>query len=349
MIPSAATAPTGAAATLVLGQPNATSEAAAIPPTAASLGSPAGLWVDPAGHLWVADTGNNRILRYDAAASATTGSPAAAADRVLGQQDFDTSSAGSSNQQLSEPIAVTMDAHGTLWVADRANNRVLGYPAAAGISSGTNAARILGQPDFNGGSVSPGTSATQVNGPSGVFADTADNLWVLDQGNNRALRFADISNIENGKPANGVVGQASFGTSVTALDARRLDQPFLGIFVQPQGQLWISDLNHNRVLRFQPVDSEDPVVRIKGKRKFTTAKSSLLVRGTARDDVGVTKVTVQLGRKKAKPARGTTSWKKRVRLIPGRNIIRAVAHDAAGHRSTPARIIVTRTPPLPSP
>ena len=69
------------AATLVLGQSNFTSGGAAMPPTASSMLSPSGLHFDAAGRLWVVDSGNHRILRFDNVDSLTNG---AAADAVLG-------------------------------------------------------------------------------------------------------------------------------------------------------------------------------------------------------------------------------------------------------------------------
>ncbi len=336
MYPQATTTGSTPAAALVLGQ---ASPSTATPATSqAGMKYPTGLWIDATGRLWVVDTGNNRVLRFDNVAAKTTG---ANADAVLGQFQFDTSGAGSSSQQLSDPAAVTMDANATLWVADRGNNRVLGYPSAGTVSSGTNASRILGQPDFNG-SVSPGTTAQRISSPSGVFADAANNLWVLDQANNRILRFANLKSIENGKPATTVLGQSSFTSSATALDSRHVDTPFLGLFVQSRGQLWTSDRLHHRVLRFQPVDDRAPTCRITGKSRRITTSKRLKIRGTSSDDVAVTRITMQLVGQRVALARGTTRWSKTVRLAPGRNVIRAQASDASGKHSARVRVVIIR-------
>jgi len=55
----------GANADGVLGQPNFTSNGAAT--TASGMNSPGGLAIDTAGHLWVADNLNSRVLRFDGA------------------------------------------------------------------------------------------------------------------------------------------------------------------------------------------------------------------------------------------------------------------------------------------
>lgn len=352
MYQNATTSGNGPSATLILGQPDTTTEAAPNPPSAATLNGPEGLWMDGSGRLWVADKGNNRVLRYENAANSQTGMQSAEADAVLGQTGpnaFTTSTGGSDNQHFQEPTAVTVDPSGTLWVADKANNRVVGFPGAGTISSGTNAARILGQNDFNGGSTNPGLSASAINGPAGVYADAADNLWVVDQGNNRVLRFAGLKSIENGKRASGVVGQANFTTNTPGLSNRRIDiqggSSVAGVFVQGDGSLWVSDANQHRVLRFATVDSEAPVVRISGKSKITTTKKRLVVKGTASDDSGIASVTLKVGRKTI-PVAGTTSWKRAVKLAPGRTVVKAMAVDTVGKTSNVAKLVIIRKTPL---
>jgi sugar lactone lactonase YvrE len=336
MYANAATVATdGPAADLVLGQPDSSTGA---PDTKRNvMSSPVGICIDSSGRLWVAERGNNRVLRFDNAAARITG---ADADGVLGQQTFTASSAGSGNQQLSDPTGVAVDASGTLWVADRGNNRIFGYPAAATISNGTNAARVLGQSDFN--TTTPGTTAGSLRGPWGVFADAAGNLWVLDGSNNRVLRFASISNIENGKPAAAVLGQPDFSSSSTGIDARHFTAPGMSLWVQPDRTVWVSDCGNSRMLRFLPTDSEPPVVAITGKSRLATRRPSLVLRGTASDDVGVTAVTVKVGKKRTQPAVGAGQWFYRVRLAPGRNPIRVLAYDALGNVSAPARAVIMR-------
>ncbi len=342
---NAGTIVNGPDATLVLGQSDAAGEAAAT--TRIGMSAPESLCVDAGGRLWVADTANNRVLKFNDAASKATG---AEADGEFGQDQvtpFTTSTGGSDNLHFMGPAGVAVDSGGTLWVADRGNNRIMGFPTAATISNGANGARILGQPDYNNGSTAAGLSSSRISGPTGLFADAAGGLWALDQGNNRALRFANIKTIDNGKPASTVVGQADFSSNVADLNARRLKTQdataIAGLFAQPDGSLWISDLKNHRVLRFSPLDSGPPTVAISGKRKVTTPKKRLVVRGTASDDTSVTQVILQVGKKQI-PALGTTVWKKTVRLKKPRTIVRAYAHDASGKISAPAKVLILRKP-----
>ena len=95
----------GAMADLVIGQPDRFSTA----PN--SLNHPGGLAVDPAGNLWIADSGNHRVLRYPA--------PFQAPDTVIDQP------------KLLNPLALVINPRGDLIVADTGNNRVLVFTAGS--------------------------------------------------------------------------------------------------------------------------------------------------------------------------------------------------------------------------
>ena len=83
-------------------------------PSATSLYVPRGIAVDSSGNLWVADFGNNRILRYprpvDQQGRIT-------ADTVLGQTNFTSSSIGvASASSLNSPSAVAIGPAGEVFV-----------------------------------------------------------------------------------------------------------------------------------------------------------------------------------------------------------------------------------------
>lgn len=323
------------AAAKVLGQALFTTRNAPSPPTNASMNAPTGLEVDGNGDLWVVDSGNRRVLRFDNASALANG---AAAGGVLGQASFITNASGTGAGAFAEPIALTVDGSGTLWVADRGNNRVAGFTNAGSAVNGAAATKVLGQSSFAG--VSAGLSASRLNGPSGVFA-TGDALWVLDQSNHRALRFAGPGTIANGAAASTVVGQPDFTSNAVALNARRFESPFMGIFVDVSGSLWISDLNRNRVLRFDPGREVRPTLTIRGKTRITTRKNSVLLRGRASSGVSIDRVIAQ---NQTVPffARGAEKWKVRIRLLDGRNLLRVFAVDENEVRSRPIRVVINR-------
>jgi uncharacterized delta-60 repeat protein len=84
--------------------------------------------------------------------------------------------------------------------------------------------------------------------------------------------------------------------------------------------------------------TDAPTLRVNGKKKRLTTRSRIALRGFATGSV--TSVTCKLG-KKTRPARGTTAWKLKVQLKPGKNKLTLVAHGPGGD-SRPVKVVVTR-------
>jgi len=188
----------GAKADLVLGQPDFSSGLCNITnnvnaPTAATLCRPTGLVVDANGDLYVADSGNSRVLRFPApfAHQGTLQQ----ADLVLGQHQFTFSITDPSNSTMSAPYGLAIASSGLL-VSDAAHNRVLYFPFTAngtfvgGTDNGKSATKVFGQQDFT--SSTAGNDVTQFNAPHGISTDNESRLYVADSGNNRLLVFDHI-------------------------------------------------------------------------------------------------------------------------------------------------------------
>jgi hypothetical protein len=267
----------GATATVVLGQPNATSYVPNLDqqtPSAARLSGPAGVALDGT-HLIVSDTENHRVLIWNTVPTAN----GAAADLVLGQTDFtgrrpnhgngDTNGDGfcdADATSLFYPTGVASD--GThLFVADRVNNRVLIWNTFP-TSNGQAADAVIGQTSFtnvqanaNGGGYA--IVPTGLNLPTGVSL-VGTSLWIADTENNRAVRWDNVTTT----PAPGAfVGQPD-GTTVTNANYVGTGQPYVGFPLTPGtgtatgsvlrprsvvvsgDQLYISESDSNRVHMF---------------------------------------------------------------------------------------------------
>ena len=111
-------------ASLVIGQRNFTTNQPGI--TNDTLNTPYGIAFDASGNLWITDGNNARVLGYYS--PFTSGQSASV---VLGQQNFAGMHMGTSANALSEPYDVKFDNLGNLWVADMANNRVVGFETTA--------------------------------------------------------------------------------------------------------------------------------------------------------------------------------------------------------------------------
>ena len=232
----------GMAATTVLGQPDFTSSASG--GDASTLNQPNGVSADQPGNLWVADLGNNRVVRYN-----TPFSNGMAASMVLGQPDLTTVSApggfAATATNLDAPADVVVDGAGNVWVSDWEHNRVVKYPAP--ISNGMAATAALGQPDL----VSSGCNTTQTGlcEPTGITLDAAGNVWVSDSNNNRVLRFPAGS--ASGASADLVLGEPDFVSSGGGATASLMNEPNT-VIVDNDGNVWVADAGNNRVLQFRP-------------------------------------------------------------------------------------------------
>ncbi len=247
----------GEAATLVIGAPDFTTSCTNIGgvPTASSLGFTGGVALDWKGNLWVADLGNNRVLRFPR--PFTNGE---AADVVLGQADFVSSNCNGatgtvSQSTLCRPSGIAFDLQGDLWVADSNNNRVLEFRPP--FTTDMNASVELGQPAataFTSNAVNNGgVSASSLDYPTGVGFDLLHKrLWVADRYNNRVLMYD--ARFRNGMAAELVLGQPDFVSSnvnqgLPAPTAATLDNPD-GIVIHLTGDVWVGDTQNNRTLKF---------------------------------------------------------------------------------------------------
>ncbi len=240
---AAASKPNGANADGVLGQGDFTSSTIAI--TQSGMYSPVKVALDIDGRLWVTDRGNNRVLRFDGAASKAIGAPA---DGVLGQVDFTSRSHAATQSGMYWPLGVAVDAAGRLWVVDGNCHRVLRFDGAASKPNGANADGVLGQVDFTSNIIA--TTQSGMQWPEDVAVDGSGRLWVADYGNNRVLRFDGAASKPNGANADGVLGQVDFTSSSPAATQSGMYRP-LGVAVDGSGRLWVADFGNNRVVLFQ--------------------------------------------------------------------------------------------------
>ncbi len=124
-----------------------------------------GAELDTEGSLWVADGGNNRVLRYPY--DSENGEILKVADLVLGQPDLYSNRPGASLDRLHAPSAVTFDSQGRLYVADTVNDRIL----------------VFGPP-FQSGMSASSTFGSRFHEPTSIETDPYNRgIWVNDSGN----------------------------------------------------------------------------------------------------------------------------------------------------------------------
>ena len=187
--------------------------------------------VDNTGAVYVADSGNNRVLKLPVGSNTPTALPFTGLNKPAGLAvDNDNSiyvgdqynnrvlklPAGSNTPTelpftgLREPNGVEVDRIGNVYVADFRSNRVLKLPAGSDTQT---------ELPFTG-----------LNGPFGVAVDDAGTVYVTDSGNNRVVKLAAGENTPVDLPFAG------------------LNYPD-GVAVDRSGSVYVSDLNNNRVLK----------------------------------------------------------------------------------------------------
>ncbi|HNB73360.1 MAG TPA: choice-of-anchor Q domain-containing protein [Acidobacteriota bacterium] len=210
------------------------------------------------GLLYVADTSNHRIQRFDGAAWSVVG----------------VGVVGSGTGQFRLPEAVAFDARGRIYVADTGNNRIQ-WSTDAGVTwadfatsgiglnqvkspqglaldlegnlyvSDTGNSRVMrfddGLPGTGVVIASSGTGSGQVNSPQGLAIDSTFRLFVTDESNSRIVRILDAHTTVS--PASGSI----LATSGIGLNRVRNPQ---GITLDASGTLYIADTGNSRILRW---------------------------------------------------------------------------------------------------
>lgn len=121
-----------------------------------ALSSPEGVSVDAAGNLYIADTGNNRVVL------------------VPWNGSFETSAAMEIGSGFKAPEAVEADDSGNVYIADSGNGKVERVPWPVS----------LGQVQL---------IAASLSGPSALALDASGSLYVVNAGNQQILRIPNES------------------------------------------------------------------------------------------------------------------------------------------------------------
>jgi sugar lactone lactonase YvrE len=146
--------------------------------TAAQFNEPAGVAVDAAGNVYVADRNNNCIRKITSDGAVTT-----FAGKGPDNPGYVDAIKGS-DAKFKGPSDVAIDAAGNIYVVDSGNNRVRKITPEGEVSTlaGNGEAGFLDDETFGG-------SSAKFNYPTGIAVDANGNVYVADQGNNRIRKI----------------------------------------------------------------------------------------------------------------------------------------------------------------
>jgi len=208
--------------------------------------NPTGVITDAQGNLWVADTGNGRVLRF-ARPFDQPRDRQQRASLVIGQSGFNIKLTDPTRTNMRSPYGIALTIDGHLIVSDSALNRLLFFrrPTGGDFSNGQAAETVFGQPDF----VSLGSSPAdnRFNVPGHLAMDSDDRVYVCDMGKSRIAVFDRVTAAAN-DPAPVLV----LRSTLTANDNLRNPQ---GITVSERtGEIWVADGQNNRLIRYPRFD-----------------------------------------------------------------------------------------------
>ncbi|MBI5684382.1 MAG: hypothetical protein HZC54_04820, partial [Verrucomicrobia bacterium] len=199
--------------------------------SAARFNVPAGVSVDSAGNVLVADSNNHAVRKVTAGGVVTTLAGSAGS---AGSTDGTGSAA-----RFSFPVGVAVDGTGNVFVADYENHTIRQVTAAGVTATLAGSAGNAGSDDGTGG-------AALFNGPSGVAADGAGNVYVADYANHTIRKVTAGGVVTTLAGSAGIAGYAD-GTGGSAL----FNYPY-GVAVDGAGNVFVADSNNHAVRKVTP-------------------------------------------------------------------------------------------------
>jgi kumamolisin len=159
--------------------------------------APNGVAVDLGGNIYVADAGNDVIRKITPGGVVTT---------LAGQAGIPGSTDNTGSlARFNNPMAVTVDSNGNVYVADTGNDEIRKITPEGVVTT------LAGLAGITGNTIGVGSSA-RFNGPAGIVSDSAGNLFVSDTNNHTVRRVTANGNVSGNWTVGGVGGSAEFGS-----------------------------------------------------------------------------------------------------------------------------------------
>lgn len=187
---------------------------------------PAGLAIDSAANLYVADSSTHAIGKVTSAGAVTTLAGTAGSTG--------TTDATGTSARFNQPNGSSSTAAGVVFVADTANATIRRIAADGTVTT------FAGSTTLRGNTDGTGTSAT-FSYPVGVAQDSAGNLYVADATNHSIRKITSAGVVSTLAGGAGISGSTD-GTGTAA----RFNYP-TGVAVDTSGNVYVADTTNNTV------------------------------------------------------------------------------------------------------
>ncbi|MDR1250825.1 MAG: hypothetical protein LBK62_01535 [Treponema sp.] len=203
------------------------------PGTAAQFNEPAGVALDGAGNLYVADTSNHCIRKIVIASRVVS--------TLAGSATSGVADGTGAAAQFTFPRGVAADNAGNLYVADTGSQRIRKIVIA------TQEVTTLAGSTY--GYVNGTGTAAQFNGPYGVTTDDAGNLYVADTSNHCIRKIVIASRVVTTFAGNGAAVPA-YGYADGIGTAARFYNPD-SVALDGVGNIYVADADNHRIRRIE--------------------------------------------------------------------------------------------------
>ena len=219
------------------------------PATSAQLNEPAGVAVDRAGDIFIADSSNN-VIREVVASTGVIKTVAG-----TGQFGYRGDNGLAVSAELEDPSALQVDASGNLFIADTGNNVIREVAASTG-----KIATIAGNGTRGFSGMGGLATSAELSEPTGIYLDGAGNVFVTQdvgdltnyQGNvvlEVSAATHKISIVAGGVEVPGLVGPSALSVQFAAP---------LGLAGDRLGNLYVADSQQERIAKIAGIQGADP-------------------------------------------------------------------------------------------
>ena len=209
---------------------------------------PYGITIDSSGNVYVSDSSNDRIQKFDSSGNFITkwGSLC-----IIDGGQFCT---GNGDGQFHGPTYIAVDSSDNVYVVDTGNDRIQKFDSSGNFITKWGSTCILRTLDHLGCTTPDGNG--QFDTPFGIGVDLQNNVYVADQNNNRIQKFNSNGNFITKWGSSFCYVNSGFAGCIDPDGAGPLQvgdgqfSSLIGVTTDLQGNVYVVDAQNDRIQKF---------------------------------------------------------------------------------------------------